>query len=400
MNSPTQTLQPPAGLVVTDPHGTDDPPLFCLFTQAWLQLRTFTVQTLQLPTTTGDFEAKYGAFTDEQQVEGCVAAMQAIHGLSTSFGDPTALVGQLAADPALLQGPNPPAALYPHVVWYATRLSQAANTFSQTLGSLPAMLNPANCGDPAACLGVLTQTLTGPGGLKSTADDQVVKANALAQALAAFNGQLEPSIDAMGTFTSPSGTFYTEVLAAITTDIGEVATYQAAADAAYQAWRTSPIEVAISAGLLILTAGWAWPASAASGGVLGDTAKKARDAYDAARRQVTGAEAEEQKKIVLKLDLDALGTQMKPTDAAAADFLQTVQQVAGIWSSIGTSLAFISQRLTVAEFQDLRSALEALMLHEATVDWQTIAAACQAYTAHSLVSYPIQPFGAPLPPAS
>lgn len=394
----TQTLQPPAGLVVANPQGADNPPLFCLFTEDWLQLQTFIVQTLTLPITTGDFESKYGKFTDEQQVTGCVAAMQAIQGLSTSFGDPTALVKQLASDPTILQGDTPPDALYTHIVWYATKLNQAANTFNQTLSAFMEMLNPANCGSPAQCLDVLTQLLTGPGGLKSTADDQVGKANALVQALATFNGELKPSIDTMDTFTSQSGTFYTDVQAAITTDISDVATYQEAADDAYQAWRSYTIAaVTTSVGLLILTGGMAWPVSAVLAGVLGDKAKKARDAYDAALQQVSDAEAEEQKKITLKNDLDAFNKQMKPTDAAADSFLQTLQQVTGIWSGISNNIAFISTTFTVDNLKNLSSAMEALKLHEATMDWQNIAAASQAYTANSLVSYHIQPFGAPLP---
>jgi len=400
-DSPTQTLQPPAGLVVANPQGSGNPPLFCLFTEDWMQLQTFIVQTLQLPITTGDFEAKYGTFTDEQQVTGCVAAMQAIQGLSTSFGDPTALITQLANDPTILQGPNPPAALYSHIVWYATKLNEAANTFNQTLGSFLEMLNPANCGNPTACLGVLTDLLTGSGGLQSTADDQVAKANALVKALATFNDQLKPSIDTMDTFTSQSGTFYTDVQTAITADISDVAAYQQAADDAYQSWRSFTIAaVTTSIGLLIVTGGLAWPASAVLGGVLGDKAQKARDAYNAALQQVAAAEAEEQKKILLKSDLDAFNTQMKPTDAAADNFLKTLQQVTAIWSGISNNLAFISQNFTVAQLKQLSSAMEALKLHEATVDWQNIAAASQAYTANSLVSYHIQPFGAALPPAS
>jgi hypothetical protein len=397
----TTTLEPPAGLVVPNPQGTStsNPPLFCLFTEDWIQLQTFIVQTLQLPITQGDFEAKYGTFTDEAQVTGCVSAMQAIQGLSTSFGDPTALVAQLASDPTILQTDTPPTALYTHIVWYATKLNQAATTFNQTLASFMEMLNPANCGDPAACLSVLQQLLTGSGGLQSTAQDQVTKANALVQALATFNGQLKPSIDTMDTFTAQSGTFYQDVQAAITTDITSVATFQAAADKAYSTWRSLTIAaVSSSVGVLILTAGLAWPVSAILGGVLGSEAQKARDAYNTALAQVASAEAEEQKKILLKVDLDAFNTQMKPTDQAADNFLKTLQQVLGIWTNISSNLAFISTNFTVGQITNLSSAMQALKLHEATEDWQDIATASQAYTQNSLVSYQVQSFGAPLPP--
>src|SRR5687768_752835 len=100
-NTATQTLQPPAGLIL---ENTQDPdkPLFCLFTEEWIQLQTFIVQALQLPVTTSNFEAKYGKFKDEGEVKSVVAAMKAIQGLSTSFGDPVALFNELGTDPHIL----------------------------------------------------------------------------------------------------------------------------------------------------------------------------------------------------------------------------------------------------------------------------------------------------------
>ena len=128
-NSPTQTLQPPAGLVLANSQDPDKP-LFCLFTEDWIQLQTFIAQTPQLPIITTNFEDKYGKFKDEGEVENVVAAMKAIQGLSTSFGDPTALFNQFAKDPTILQGPTAPEQLYTHIIWYATKLNLAAITFN------------------------------------------------------------------------------------------------------------------------------------------------------------------------------------------------------------------------------------------------------------------------------
>ncbi len=101
------TLVPPAGLVVANPQRDKAPPLFYLFTEDWLILQAFVVQALQLPITTGDFESKYGKFSDEQDIKSCVAAMSAVKALITTFGDPRELIKALAADPTILQGDTP-----------------------------------------------------------------------------------------------------------------------------------------------------------------------------------------------------------------------------------------------------------------------------------------------------
>jgi hypothetical protein len=329
----TVTLQPPAGLVVPNPQGPGNPPLFFLFTEDWLQLQTFIVRTMQLPTTSGDFEATYGTFTDQPQATGCLAAMQALQGLGTSFGDPATLMAQLASEPTILQTETPPNALYTHIVWYATRLNQAATAFNQTLSTFMEMLNPANCGDPNSCLVMLQELLTGPEGLQSMARDQIAKANVLVQAMEAFNGKLEPAIDTMGSYASPSGAFYPQVQAAIAADAG------------------------------------------------------------------AGTESEEQKKILLKMVLDAFDEQMKPAEQAADNVLASLRKAVGIWSDVSDNLAFISQTFTVEQMKNLSLAMQELQLDPAIEDWRNIADAAQAYTQNSLVSNQIQPFGAPLPPA-
>jgi hypothetical protein len=390
------TLVPPAGLVVSNPEPSG-PPLFCLFTQDWITLQTFIVQTLQLPITKGDFETKYGTFTDETEVLNVVAAMQAIQALSTQFGDPKALVVELAKDPTILQSPTAPAQIYTHIVWFATKLFLAAQSYNQTLGQFMTLLNPANCGTPAQCGAILTEVLTGPGGLQSTAEEMVTLANALVQALAQFNVTLAPSVTTMSTYTAQSSTFYQDVTKAITADISDVASFQQAADDAYKLWRDLTISaVTTSVGVLVLTGGMAWPVSAALAGGLGDAAKKARDAYDKACAQRDAASADEQKKIQLKVDLGAFNTQMAPVQSAAVAFQTTLQQVTGVWTQIGVNIGYIATTFTPEQLGSLSWVMQALDLEKATLDWQAIATQAQEYTQQSLVTYNVQSFGTPI----
>lgn len=396
-NTSTQTtLVPQAGLVVDNPSSAGGPPLFCLFTEDWITLQTFIVQALQLPITVGDFQAKYGTFADEAQIEQCVAAMQTVQGLSADFGDPTALIKQIGTDPTILQSDTAPTQLYVHIVWFATKLYQTAVTFNQTLGQFMTLLNNTPADQRQA---LVTEILTGQGGLQSSAQAMAQLANDLNQSMSAFYGKLSPATTTMSTYSSQSGKFYQDVLSDITQDDSDVTTFQNEADTAYKLWRDLTISaVTVSVGLMILTAGLAWPLAATAAGVLGSQAQKARDAYNAAVAQVQNAQADEQKKMQLKMDLNTFNIQMAPVNTAAQNFIKTLEQVEGVWVAIASDLGYIAKTFTPDQFQNLPVWKEAMQLDDATQDWQTIAQKADEYRSNSLVSYQIQSFGAPLPP--
>lgn len=397
MPSVAKSLIPAPGLVVENPAGGNAPPLFCLFTQDWITLQTFIAQTLQLPISTGDFVAKYGQFADQQEVQNCVAAMQGVQSLSADFGDPVALMAQLATNPAVLQTDTAPDQLYLHIVWFATKLYQTSRTFNQTLGQLMTVLNSV----PASQLqSTLSSILTGPGGLQSSAADMVTLANALVQKLAQFNQKLKPKTDVLSDYTAKSSTFYQDVVNAIGEDAQEVTTYQDEADAAYKLWRDLTISaVTTSVGLVVLTGGAALPLAAVAAGVLGDQAKKARDAYDDACAKRDAAAADKQKKMSLQNDLGAFNRQMGPVNTAADNFLNSLQRVTGVWTNIGSDLDYISKNFTLDKFAGLPAWRDAMMLDSATQDWQTIGDKASEYTANSLVTFKLTTFGAELPAA-
>lgn len=388
---------PTAGLVVNNPGAAPGvPPLFCLFTEDWITMQTFIVQALQLPISTGNFQAKYGTFADEADIEGCVAAMQAVQNLSVDFGDPTALIKELATNPAILQSDTAPTQLYTHIVWFATKLYQTATTFNQTLGQFMTLLNSVPADQRQQ---LVTEILTGDGGLQSSAVAMGKLANDLNQALAQFNLKLTPSTNTMATYSGNATKFYTDVQNAITTDMSDVTTYQHEADLDYKLWRDLTISaVSVSVGLVVLTGGLAWPLAAVAAGVLGSQAAKARSAYDAAMDQVHGAEEDEQKKITLKHDLDAFNTQMVPVNKAAQNFADMLAKVEGVWLQIGVDLGYIATTFTPDKINNLPAWKEATQLDDATQDWHTIAVAASTYTENSLVTYHILTFGAALPP--
>jgi hypothetical protein len=394
--STTDTLVPASGLVVQNPGPDGGTPLFCLFTQDWITLQTFIVQALQLPIALGQFEDKYGSFSDESAIKDCIAAMANVQGLSNDFGDPTALVKEIASNPAVLQGDTAPDQLYLHIVWFATKLYQTATTFNQTLGQFMELLNATPADQRMA---LVTEILTGDGGLQSSAVSMGTLANALNQKMANFNLKLAPSVDEMSDYTSKSSKFYQDVEAAITQDTTDIDTFQKEADDTYKLWRDLTISATtVSIGLMVVTGGMAWPLSAVAAGVLGSQAKKARDAYDAAVEHVNAARADEQKKIRLKADLNGFNVQMAPVTQAAQNFQTTLAKVEGVWLTIANDLAYIAKTFTPDQFENLPVWKEASKLDLATQDWKIIAQKADEYTANSLVTYHIQDFTAPLPP--
>ena len=391
----TGTLQPPAGAMVA---ANTDPPLFCMFTEDWLELQTYIVRALQLPITGPDFVSKYGTFTDQDEVTAVVAAMQAVQGLSTAFGDPTQLFNELQNNPAILEGTTAPTELYPHIVWTAYQIYNAATTFNQTLGQFMTLLNPANCGSPTQCAAVLTEVLTGAGGLQSTAVSATQTVNGLISHLSAFNQQMAGPNKTIQQYTANSSTFYTDAVNAAGQDAKDVISFQEDADAAYSAWKSYTIAaVTVSVGLIVISGGLLWPAAAVAAGVLGHDAVEARDNYNKYCAERDQSAADELKKQQLITDLGGLDSAVTNVSTAAANFVGTLAQVAAAWVTIGQDLAYIVNNYTPEQLANYTWVNQALKCEQATQDWATIGAAAQAFTIQSLVPFKSQVFGTPIP---
>lgn len=391
----TGTFLPPPNVLVA---ANSNPPLFPMFTDDWLQLQAYIAQTLQLPITSGDFTTKYGTFSDEAEVESVVAAMQAVQGLSTQFGDPTKLFADLGSDPAILEATTPPADLYTNIVWTAYQIYNAASTFTDTFQQFRDLLNPATCGTPTQCGQTLVEILTGEGGLQSTAVTTVATCNQLISAMSNFNTSMATPNATIQTYTSSSSQFYKDAVSAAGQDASDVVTFQQDADAAYTQWKDYTIAaVTVSVGLVIISGGMLWPAAAVAAGVLGHDAVEARDKYNEYCAERDAAAADEKLKQQLVVDLGGLNSAVKNVSNAAASFLTTLSQVAAAWTTIGQDLAHIVHTYTPEQLAKYSWVNQALHCEDAVKEWQTIATAAQAFTQNSLVPFSTHTFGDPLP---
>ena len=392
----TATLVPPTGLVTTNSNGKT---LFALFTQDWITLLAYIVQTLALPITQGGFTDKYGTFSDESEIENVITAMKDLNTLSATFGDPATLSHQLASDPSILQTDTAPTEIYTHIVWFATKLHEVASTHNQTLDSIVERLKPSVCGTQQQCASVFRQILTGKDGLQSTAEDMLTKANALVQVMAQFNESLEPSAKAMAKYTTESSQFYQYVENAISVDSQNINTYTATAYTAHQKWIDDTIAaVSSSISVLVLSCGLAWPVSVGLGIGLGVAAGNARNAYEQVETLLKAANTDDQKKMHLKHDLQALNDNLIPSSNAAKNLENKLIDIAEVLSTISDHIAYIADNFTDEKLGDPSWVEQVLEVHEATLDWQTIAKATDDYTTNSLVSFSTQVFGTKLPP--
>ena len=83
---------------------------------------------MQLPINEGNWDDKYGEFSDISLVEDTLKAMKKVQGLSVQFGNPTSIQAKLAQDGGYLTNLEPPSEIYGHIIWLASQIQNAAST--------------------------------------------------------------------------------------------------------------------------------------------------------------------------------------------------------------------------------------------------------------------------------
>lgn len=65
----TTSIAPAPGLTTTTQSTSGEVTKFALFTDSWLDLQGYVGAALELPLTTGDFEAKYGSLESSNTIK-------------------------------------------------------------------------------------------------------------------------------------------------------------------------------------------------------------------------------------------------------------------------------------------------------------------------------------------
>ncbi len=363
---------------------------FILFGQDWLRLQTFIGTALQLPISVGEFEAKYGSFTDEAMVKGCVDSMRNLQELSGTFGNPITIKQKIVHDGGYLTGATPPPELYGHIVWLALQIENAASTFGYTFASLKDIIGPG-AGSKEERANNLKLILVGQGGLVSLAEDMKNKTDTLSSLLAKFDGDVSSASEGMLTYTAQSSQIRKKAEDLVGQYTKSIQDMQVAAADAYKKWRDYTIAaVTTSVGLMILTAGLAWPIALGLGVGLGVAAAKMKEEYN----RLMGDIAKDQQKLQLKTrlvsDLTGLNGTLPDITGTLSAFRTKLGEIQGVWVNIGGNLQYIVSNYGVDQLSDLFWVQQAMKIGDAQHKWQGISTTASQFTQNSLVDMSLE----------
>jgi len=396
MSTATASLAPSNPLVTPNdnpPPGVEAPKnRFILFGSQWLQLQNYITQALQLPINMGDWNEKYGDFSDKQQVQDCLNAMVNVHDLAKTFGEPATLKEKIAADPNYIFTPTPPDQIYGHIVWLSGQIQNTAGTFSNTFESLREALSEGTVEQRAE---ILKTILMGQGGLTSSAEDMQQKTADLMKKLLAFDKEFTAANTTVQEYSGSSSSILADANKLIGQLQENISETQAAADEAYKKWRDYTIAaITTSVGLMILTGGLAWPIALGLGIGLGVAAAAEKKAYNNLMDQVAKYHTDMKKKTRLVTDLTGLNSSIADIAPAMNEFKTSLETIEGVWLNIGMDLNYIATNYTVNQLGDLTWVMQTLKVLDAQKKWGDISTTAKDFSANSLVSYNFStPFG-------
>jgi hypothetical protein len=400
------SIAPAPGLITAANPQSGQQSQFALFSDNWLQLQGYVGSALELPMTTGDFEAKYGSLGASNVIKDCITAMGGVRDSAVEFGNPKTLRAALIADPALLATKEPPAEIYTHTVWLGQRVHETASKLQSgyrsvldDLGGLPAKEQVE-----ALKAYLFDQTL-GPIPLAS---QMAAEAGALIRKLGAFEQKMNAYNEKLQAFTSGSSAMMAEVNSKIGSAEQKIKDLEHSRDEAYDARKaftiaacTSSIGCALigallapfTAGVSLLVGGLA---AIGLGVGLGVKAAACRAEYNQYCDLISTETVELRKKQRLRSDLGDFNTQIQRVAPAMSSFLKSLQTVEGVWVQMNTDMVGISNSITVDNVGNIPFLVKA-KASMAIDSWKAVDDSAKQFTVGSLVDYTSIAFGDKMP---
>jgi hypothetical protein len=403
---PDLTIVPPTGLVKDANPESGKTSQFALFSDSWLELQGYVGSTLELPLTTGDFEAKYGSLGSSQTIKDCINAMRGVRESSTAFGNPKTLRASLIKNPNLLATATPPTEIYTHTVWMGQRVHETAGKIISGYDSVYSELKNLPPKDQVDSIKdyLFDQTL-GPIPLAKQMSDEV---GVLIKKIGAFEQKMNEYNEKMQSFTKQSSAMITEVDQTIGGLSQKIKDLEKSRDEAYKAWKdftiaavTTSVGCALIGALLIpftggvsLLVGGAVGLAAGVG--LGVKAAQNRAKYNEYCKQLENENVEIQKKQRLRSDLGDFNTQMNRVGPAMSAFLKNLQTMQGVWTQMNTDMLAINNNITEANVGTIPFLVKSKATY-AINSWKAIDASAKQFTVESMVDYTSIAFGSKMP---
>jgi Apolipoprotein L len=402
----TLSIVPAPGITTTTKTTSGEVTKFALFTDSWLELQGYVGAALELPLTTGDFEAKYGSLGSSNTIKDCINAMKSVREASTEFGNPKTLRAALTANPNLLATAQPPTEIYTHTVWLGQRVHETAakivsgysNVYKELKG-LPADEQVENI------KAYLFSKTSGPVPLSKKMSDEV---GVLITKIGKFEQKMNEYNEKFQAFTKQSSGLILEVSGIIGGLEQKIRDLEKSRDEAYKAWKdftiaavTTSVGCALigvllapfTGGVSLLVGG---AAAIATGVGLGVKAAQNRAQYNEYCNQIATQNVELQKKQRLRSDLGDFNTQMDRVGPAMSKFKENLQKMQGTWVQMNNDMLAIGRDLTEDNVEDTPFLIKTQA--QAAIDsWKAIDESAKQFTVESLVDYTSVAFGDKMP---
>jgi hypothetical protein len=380
-------IQPPAKLLtpVNNPQTGQPDYAFPLQTNAWIKMQAVVNTALAFPLTTDDFTNLYGSFTDEAAVTNAVAILGQIQQTASQYGDPQTLISQLAA---FQQVNTPPASIYGNAVWLA---AQTVTNAQQIVSLLQVGLTDIGTEtDPNQRIQDLTELLTGQGGISSYANtlqgaitDFQTKTSTFYTTL---NGELTGPTNSLKVYLNQDDNVYNDAQADVTADLNEIRTMNTTIDELNKEYIGFTVAASVSPVLVLIPffGPFIAVADAITFAVLASKVKKQMDDL---KSQLSGVEADEQKKAALVTQLHGFNLSVVDVSNDGAAFLDTIGTMAAGWGEFQSQISLRLSSLTVADVQDWSAFMDKINFQAAVAGWNLIASKAETFYQAGFVQF-------------
>lgn len=380
-------IQPPAALLtaVTNPQTGQSDYAFPLQTSAWLKMQGVVKTALGFPLSDTNFTTLYGSFSDQAAVSQAVAILGQIQQTANQYGDPQTLISQIAA---FQKANTPPDSIYGHAVWLA---AQTMTNAQQIVSLLTEGLNDIGTEtDPKQRIADLTELLTGTGGVSSLAGTLNAAIGTFQTKTSTFyttlNGQLTGPTNSLQVYMNQESNVYNDAQSLVTADKTQIDSMNSTIDELNKEYIGFTV-AASSAPLFLLIPFFGPLLAVADATTFGVLATKVKQQMDDLRNQLSGVEADEQKKAALVTQLGGFNVSVGDVATDGKDFIDAIATMASGWGEFQAQINLRLGSLTVADVQDWSAFMDKINFQAAVDGWTLIASKAETFYQAGFVKF-------------
>lgn len=372
-------------------NNADPDKRFVLFTKDFLQLQVVITQAMALPAAQGDFDTKYGTFSQKDVVTGCVTALKKLQDHCLTFGNPTVLVSEVSK---LAEGEKPKT-IYGKLVWLSHKIANVAENFESAFKYLPAEFKKLKTETEKAAY--LKEMLMGEGGLVSEAATMASEADALSKEvldyLNTMNTVKKPVMDYFSKSKPDDANNLYNVAKAKHTELTQkVEQMQKEVDALGDEYlKYVAITTGVSVGLLVVSMGMLWPVSAVTGGVLGSMTENLRKARNDLSAQLDGVRGDVAKKLALVTDINGFNPAIDRVAGNLDSVCKGLAVIAGVWTGVVTRLTAVATETKPDQLAKLSEQNVTRKINSARDKWDKVVEATYQFTTEAFVEIREEP---------